>query len=205
MNLKSYRVKILTSLFLQFFKIGAVTFGGGLAMLPLFKRDLVQTKKWISEEEMIDYFSIAQCTPGVIAVNTATFVGHKKAGFLGSLFATLGVITPSIIIITIIAMLVSNFSDITWMQKALKGVNVAVAVLLLKAVTGFSKRTIIDVFTFLIALSAFVCIFFLGVPAVWIVLGSATVGFIIRTIVDLRHPPLKNTQDESSTNKGGKE
>ncbi len=183
MNLKSYRLKILTSLFLQFFKIGAVTFGGGLAMLPLFKRDLVQTKKWISEEEMVDYFSIAQCTPGVIAVNTATFVGHKKAGFLGSLFATLGVITPSIIIITIIAMLVSNFSDIVWMQKALKGVNVAVAVLLLKAVTGFAKRTIIDVFTFLIALTGFVCIFFLGVPAVWIVLGSASIGFVIRTII----------------------
>ncbi len=197
MNLKKQQIKILASLFFQFFKIGAVTFGGGLAMLPMFKRDLVETKKWLSEEEMIDYFSVAQCTPGVIAVNTATFVGHKQAGFLGSLFSTLGVISPSIIIITIIAILVSNFTEIAWMQKALKGVNVAVSVLLLKALIAFGKKTIIDIFTLLIAIVAFVCIFFLQIPGVWIVIGSASIGFIIRTIVDFIRPPLKNMQGEN--------
>lgn len=170
------------SLFLHFFKIGAVTFGGGLAMLPIFKSDLVEKQKWLSEEEMLDCFSLAQCTPGVIAVNFATFVGYKQAGFLGGLIATAGVVTPSIIIITIIAAFVSNFTEIVWMQKALKGINVAVSVLLLRAVTGLSKKTIVDVFTLLIAVCAFALIFFFKVQVVWIVLGSGFLGYIIQTI-----------------------
>lgn len=182
MKIKKQKLRILTALFLQFFKIGAVTFGGGLAMLPIFKRDLVETKKWLSEEEMIDCFSLAQCTPGVIAVNTATFVGYKQAGFLGSLLATIGVALPSIIIITIIAAFISNFTGIAWMQKALKGINVAVSVLLLKAVAGLSKKTIIDIFSFLIAVLAFVLIFFFKVKGVWVILGSAFFGYIIKTI-----------------------
>ena len=95
-------MKELLKLFLAFAKIGAVTFGGGYAMLPILQRDIVAKHKWATEDELLDYFAIGQCTPGVIAVNTATFVGYKNKGILGGIFATLGVVFPSIVIITII-------------------------------------------------------------------------------------------------------
>lgn len=172
---------MLLTLFLYFFKVGAFTFGGGLSMLPVLTRDLVEIKKWASEEEMIDYFAIGQSTPGIIAVNVATFIGYKKAGITGAVSGVIGIIFPSLIIITLIAAFISNFSDIVWIQKALKGINVSVAVLLLKAVFTFGKKTIFDVFTFLIAVFAFVAMFIFKIQGVWIVLFSAFLGWLIQT------------------------
>lgn len=172
---------MLLTLFLYFFKVGAFTFGGGLSMLPVLTRDLVEIKKWASEEEMIDYFAIGQSTPGIIAVNVATFIGYKKAGITGAVSGVIGIIFSSLIIITLIAAFISNFSDIVWIQKALKGINVSVAVLLLKAVFTFGKKTIFDVFTFLIAVFAFVAMFIFKIQGVWIVLFSAFLGWLIQT------------------------
>ena len=178
----SENLKILFSLFFTFFKIGAVTFGGGLAMLPILKRDLVDSKKWITEEEIIDYFAIGQCTPGIIAVNVATFVGHKKCGVIGAVVGTVGIVFPSLITITIIAAFITNFSDIPWVKKSLKGVNIAVSALLLRAVLDFGKKTIFDLCTFLIAVSAFSAMLFFKVQGVWVVFASAFLGWFFQTL-----------------------
>ncbi|UTC95054.1 chromate transporter [Treponema denticola] len=178
--------KTYASLFASFFKIGLVTFGGGLAMLPILKRDLVDSKGWLTEDEILDYFAIGQSTPGVIAVNVATFVGYKRAGVIGSIFSTSGIVFPSLIIISLIAAFVSNFNELAWVQKALKGINVAVSVLLVKAVFSFGKKTVFDLCTFLIAALSFVLIFVFKVQGVWIVIGSALSGWLFQTIKSSR-------------------
>ena len=111
-------MKELLELFLTFAKIGVMTFGGGMAMLPILEREVVQNKHWATEEELVDYFAIGQCTPGIIAVNTATFIGEKKRGVLGGIAATLGVVFPSLVIITVLAGLITNFSHLAWVQNA---------------------------------------------------------------------------------------
>lgn len=179
---KANRFKTYASLFASFFKIGLVTFGGGLAMLPILKRDLVDSKGWLTEDEILDYFAIGQSTPGVIAVNVATFVGYKRGGLIGSIFSTSGIVFPSLIIISLIAAFVSNFNELVWVQKALKGINVAVSVLLVKAVFSFGKKTVFDLCTFLIAALSFILMFAFKVQGVWIVIGSALSGWLFQTI-----------------------
>lgn len=183
---KANRFKTYISLFASFFKIGLVTFGGGLAMLPILKRDLVDSKGWLTEDEILDYFAIGQSTPGIIAVNVATFVGYKRAGMIGSIFSTSGIVFPSLIIISLIAAFVSNFNELVWVQKALKGINVAVSVLLVKAVFSFGKKTVFDLCTFLIAALSFVLMFVFKVQGVWIVIGSAFFGWFFQTIKSRR-------------------
>lgn len=191
---KANRFKTYASLFASFFKIGLVTFGGGLAMLPILKRDLVDSKGWLTEDEILDYFAIGQSTPGVIAVNVATFVGYKRAGVIGSVFSTSGIVFPSLIIISLIAAFVSNFNELVWVQKALKGINVAVSVLLVKAVFSFGKKTVFDICTFLIAALSFVLMFVFKVQGVWIVIGSAFLGWFFQTIKSSRF--LKENRGE---------
>ena len=183
---KANRFKTYASLFASFFKIGLVTFGGGLAMLPILKRDLVDSKGWLTEDEILDYFAIGQSTPGIIAVNVATFVGYKRAGVIGSIFSTSGIVFPSLIIISLIAAFVSNFNELVWVKKALKGINVAVSVLLVKAVFSFGKKTVFDLCTFLIAALSFVIMFVFKVQGVWIVIGSAFLGWFFQTIKSSR-------------------
>ena len=178
--------KTYASLFASFFKIGLVTFGGGLAMLPILKRDLVDSKGWLTEDEILDDCAIGQSTPGVIAVNVATFVGYKRGGLIGSIFSTSGIVFPSLIIISLIAAFVSNFNELAWVQKALKGINVAVSVLLVKAVFSFGKKTVFDLCTFLIAALSFVLMFAFKVQGVWIVIGSALSGWLFQTIKSSR-------------------
>lgn len=133
---------LLADLFLTFAKVGVMTFGGGYAMLPILQREVVENKQWASEEDLSDYFAVAQCTPGVIAVNTATFVGYKQKGIVGGIVATLGVVFPSIIIITLIAALLSGFADIPAVQHALNGVNAAVVALIASSVIKLGKSTL---------------------------------------------------------------
>ncbi|MGP1415432.1 MAG: chromate transporter [Treponema sp.] len=174
------------SLFFAFFKVGAFTFGGGIAMLPMLKKYLVEELHYITEEEMLDYFAISQCTPGVIAVNVATFVGYKRAGVLGATIATLGVVFPSFIIIIILAKFISLSSSVVWFQKAVKGVNVAVATLLLRAFFSISKKTIIDIATFLIFLISFIAIAFFNISGFYVIIASGIVGYVIITIKEKR-------------------
>ncbi len=127
-------MKELFNLFLAFAKVGVLTFGGGYAMLPILQREVVEKNNWASDEELMDYYAIGQCTPGVIAVNTATFIGQKRKGIIGGIITTLGVVLPSMIIITIVAAFISNFADLPIVKNAFAGVRVCVCVLIFNAV-----------------------------------------------------------------------
>lgn len=174
-------MKTLIDLFCTFFRIGAFTFGGGYAMLSLIQREVVDNKKWATDEEVLDYYAVAQCTPGVIAVNTATFVGYKQKGALGAIFATAGVIVPSLIIICIIAAALQNFMQYTIVQHIFGGIRVAVAVLIINAVITMGKKAIKDKLCVFLALAAFaVSVIFPSVSPVFIVLAAALIGNIAK-------------------------
>ena len=166
----------LLELYVAFFRTGIFTFGGGLAMMPMLQKELIEKKHWLTEEDLIDYYAIGQSTPGIIAVNVATFVGYRQAGILGGIFATLGIISPSIIIITILAGTINSVSEYPRVQAALKGINVAVAALLTTVIIKFAKKTIKNVWNVLFMLVAFVCIFFFKVPSFIIIISALTVG-----------------------------
>ena len=172
-------MKMLLTLFLTFARIGGFTFGGGYAMLPMLQKEVVERHKWATSEELMDYFAIGQCTPGVIAVNTATFIGFKKKGVLGAIAATLGAITPSLIIITIIAAFISNFQDLQIVQYAFGGIRAAVVALILSAVLKLSKKSLVDIFTVLIFLIVAVVSFFTDLSPVIFVISAGICGLVI--------------------------
>lgn len=173
------KLRTLWDLFSIFFKIGLCTFGGGIAMLPILERELAEKRNWTTSDELLDYFAIGQSTPGIIAVNVATFIGYKRAGLIGGCVATFGIVFPSIIIITLIAKFISNFSEIEWVQKALKGINVAVAAILTSAVYKFSKKSVKNLFGFLLLVIAFLLIFVFNVGTAYVIFGSAILGVIL--------------------------
>lgn len=175
-------MKLLLRLFLTFAKIGVVTFGGGYAMLPILQRDIVQKNKWATDDELMDYFAIGQCTPGIIAVNTATFIGHKLKGISGGIVATLGVITPSIIIISIIAAFITNFADLPIVNYAFTGIRVCVCVLILNSVSKLIKKSVVDKWSALIFLFVFILSFFFDISAAILVLIAGFFGYIIKTL-----------------------
>lgn len=171
-------MKELFDLFWTFCKIGALTFGGGYAMLPLIQREIVENKKWSTEKEILDYYAVGQCTPGVIAVNTATFIGYKLRGIIGGIVATLGVIFPSIVIILIIATFLQNFADLAIVQSAFAGIRVAVVALIITTVVNLIKSSIKDYLGVIIAIIAFVISAFIGLSPVYVVIAAALTGFI---------------------------
>lgn len=170
-------MKLLSDLFCTFFRIGAFTFGGGYAMLSLIQKEVVENKKWATDEEVLDYYAVSQCTPGVIAVNVATFIGYKKKGVIGGALATLGVVLPSLIIITVIAALLQNFMQYEIVRHIFGGIRVCVAVLITNAVFTMGKKAIRDKLCVLIALLSFlVSVIFPSVSPVFIVLAAALLG-----------------------------
>ena len=171
-------MNIYLDLFLTFAKVGVCTFGGGYAMLPILQREIVEKRAWATEEELADYFAIGQCTPGIIAVNTATFVGHKTAGTWGSIVATLGVVAPSVVIITIIAMVLENFMDIAWVQHAFAGIRVAVCALITASVIKLFKSNVKKNWHIALAVIAFVVVALLKLSPVYMVVGCAVLSFI---------------------------
>ena len=175
-------MKLLLEMFLTFAKVGVMTFGGGYAMLPILQREVVENKGWATEEELMDYFAIGQCTPGVIAVNTATFIGQKNKGIIGGIMATLGVVFPSLIIISLLAGVIEAFSHLTIVQNAFGGIRVCVCVLILNAVVKLYKKAVVDVPTFLIFLLVAVGSIFLSVSPVIFVVLAAVMGIILKAI-----------------------
>ena len=171
-------MKELFDLFRAFFTIGALTFGGGYAMLPMLEREIVSKHKWATSEELLNYFAIGQCTPGVIAVNTATFVGHKIRGVIGGIVATLGVVAPSIVIITIIALVLQNFMDIAWVQHAFAGIRVAVCALITASVVKLFKSNVKKGWHITLAVIAFVVVALLKLSPVYVVVACAVLSFI---------------------------
>ena len=172
----------LSELFVSFAKVGVMTFGGGYAMLPMLQREIVENKGWASEEELTDYFAIGQCTPGVIAVNTATFIGRKTAGVAGGLAATLGVVFPSVVIITLLASLLRNVADNPLVMHAFAGIRVCVCVLIFNAVVKLWKKTVIDRPTLIIFLAVLAASLFTGIsPAVFVLL-SGLAGLAVKVL-----------------------
>lgn len=176
------KFKQLWQLFVTFAIVGVTTFGGGYAMLPALQREVVDKRKWASDEEVMDWYAIGQCTPGVIAVNTATFVGQKQAGVIGGIFATLGVVFPSLVIITIIAAFIQNFAHLAAVQKAFAGIRVCVCVLILNAVVKLWKKSVVDWKTFVIFIAVFAGSVFLSVSPVVYVVIAALAGIVVKEL-----------------------
>ena len=175
-------MKELITLFISFMKIGAFTFGGGYAMLPMIQREIVNKNGYATEEEVLDYYAIGQLTPGVIAVNVATFIGYKRKGALGAIFATAGVVFPSLVIITIIAAVIQNFADIYYVKCALAGIRVAVLALIVKTIIKMAKNGVKDYLTLGIMILAFALMMF-GLPAVAVVVVAAAAGILYKKAV----------------------
>jgi len=139
-------MRVLWELFLSFAKVGAFTFGGGYAMLPIIQKEAVERRGWLRDEEVADYFAVAQCLPGIISVNTATFIGHQVKGKAGSAAACLGLVMPSFVFITLIAATLQNFLQYPLVQRALFGVQIVVCALIAQAVITMWKAAVKDLF-----------------------------------------------------------
>ena len=172
-------MKELIELFLAFARIGGLTFGGGYAMLPMLQREAVEKKGWVTEEELMDYYAVGQCIPGVIAVNTAVFIGTKAKGLAGAIAASLGVISPSIVIIVAIAAFIQSFSELPIVQNAFAGIRIGVCVLILSAVLKLFKKAIIDKFTLGLFAVVFALSIFADISPIAFVILSAIAGIIV--------------------------
>ena len=167
----------LWKIYRVFAEMGAVCFGGGYAMLSLVQRVVVEEHGWATEEELMDYYAIGQCTPGVIAVNVSTFIGHKLRGLPGAIVASLGFISPSVLIITLIAAFLESFASNVYVAHALAGIRVCVCVLILNSVLALGKKAIKNSLSWTIfGISAFLAAF-TEVPTVAIILGAGIVGY----------------------------
>ena len=171
-------MKELNKLFWTFFRIGLFTFGGGYAMLPLIQEEVVEKEKWATEEEVMNYFAMGQCTPGVIAVNLATFIGYKIRGIFGGIFATAGVVAPSVVIISITANFLKYFESVKEVQYAFNGIRVAVCVLILNAVVKFWKSGVKDAIGVVIFAAVFVLSLLFNFSSVWVIVGAVIVGVL---------------------------
>lgn len=201
-SMKKNKFLTFLDLYFAFLKIGSFTFGGGLAMMPMMQRELIQNRRWITEDELIDYYAVGQSTPGIVAVNVATFVGYKQLGILGGIIATLGVVTPSLIIIMLLASFISSIDQFPIVQKALKGINVAVAALLTQVIVNFSKKTIKNWVNVVFMLLAFVLIFVFKVQSVWCILFGIITGVII-TAVKTKRNKNKDVESKDAESEGG--
>ena len=174
----------LFELYITFVKIGCVNFGGGYAMLPLLERELVDKRHWTTMDDLRDYFSIGQCTPGIIALNVSTFIGEKKGGVIGALCATCGFLTGPIAIILVIAAFMQNFADLPVVQHAFAGIRVCVCVLIVQAVMRLWKKSVVDRFTLglylvIFALNAFSGVLPVKVPAAVLVICAGIIGVVM--------------------------
>ena len=172
-------MKELLDMFFTFARIGGLTFGGGYAMLPMLQKEVVEKRGWATEDELMDYYAVGQCTPGVIAVNTATFIGYKIAGNLGGVAATLGVIFPSFVIISVIAGIIENFADIPAVKSAFAGIRVCVCVLIFNSVLKLWKGAVKDKATLVLCLLVFVLSAFFDVSPIVFVVFCAAAGILL--------------------------
>lgn len=173
-------MKKLLELYCTFFRIGSLTFGGGMAMLPMLKREIVEKYGWATEEELLDIYAISQCTPGVIAVNTSTYIGYQQGKLVGSIFATLGMISPSLIIITLIASILKEFMALPIVLHALAGIRITVCALMLNTVFSLMKSGIKDKLGVLLFLFGFLLATFTPIPTILLVVCAAVIGIFVK-------------------------
>lgn len=175
-------MNVLFQLFVTFMRIGGLTFGGGYAMLPMLEKEAVEHRGWVTNSELLDYYAVAQCTPGIIASNTAALIGYKVKGAIGAVFASLGVVTPSYVIITIIAAFISNFTDLVVVQNALAGVQVCVVALILSAIIKLWKNSIVDTLTLILFIITFIAMITTPLSPIIAVVCMAVVGLVANAI-----------------------
>ena len=179
MNGEEEKKTSLWTLFFTFAKIGVMTFGGGYAMLPILEREVVTNHGWATSEQMLDYYAIGQCTPGIIAANVATFIGYSERGVFGAIFATLGMLFPSLLIITSLASVLQLFQDNVYVQKAFGGIRIAVCALIASTVIKLAKKTIRSIIAAIITIATLCLELFLGVSPVIIVASVIVFGLIM--------------------------
>ena len=173
---------MLWQLFYTFAKIGAMTFGGGMAMLPILQREVVTNRGWATDEELTDYYAIGQCTPGIIAVNCATFIGQKKAGTASAIMATLGVVFPSVVIISVLTGVITAYAETGWVRNAFAGIRVCVCVLILNAVIKLWKAAVKDRTGLVIFAAVLAGALFAKLSPVIFVVLAAAAGILIRNL-----------------------
>lgn len=166
-------------LFFTFSRIGVCTFGGGYAMLPLLRHEIVENRNWATEDELMDYYAIGQCTPGIIAVNTATFIGYKIRGVFGAIFATAGIVFPSLVIIILIASFIAQFAHLSIVQHAFSGIRIAVCALVLQSIWKISRKSVVDCITAGILLITFVAIAFFHISPILMIALAAAIGIFV--------------------------
>ena len=175
-------MKELFALYMAFFRIGGLTFGGGLTMLPMLKYELSQKRGWVTEDELLDYYAVGQCTPGIIAVNVSTFVGYRRRGIIGAIFSTLGMISPSLIIISLLALFLEQFMSNAIVTHAVEGIKVVVCALLLNTVITMWKKSVTSALGIIIAIIAFILALYTPVPTVLIVICAGVFGILLYKI-----------------------
>ncbi len=174
-------MNILWELYASFFRIGLLTFGGGLTMLPMLRREVVDKYQWVTEDEMMDIYAIGQCTPGIIAVNTATFIGYKKGGVLGGIIATLGEVSPSLILILTIASMLSGYMDHPMVVSAFIGVRVVVCAMMFNTVYQLIRKNVNTITNIALFLLAFLLVVLTPISTIWVVIGAGTLGIVINS------------------------
>ena len=167
-------------LFRSFFRVGILTFGGGYAMLPILRREVIETNRWCTDEELADYYAVGQCTPGIIAVNTATFIGYKLAGIPGGIFATFSLTLPSFVIILLIAAVLQNFASYPVVINAFAGIRAAVVALIVNAVLKLLKSSVVDKITLCIFAAVTVLSVMFSVSPVVFVLAAGLCGIAVK-------------------------
>lgn len=184
--MKEKKNRNLWALFSTFFRIGAFTFGGGYAMIPLIQKEMVENKKWISDEDILEMVAIAESTPGPIAINTATFVGYRVGGFWGALCATFGVVLPSFVVISVIAFFLRQFQEYKGVQYAFWGIRAGVLALILKALWSMYKSAPKGLVSYVIMAAAFILSAFTNINILFVIIGCAVFGLITSTIAARR-------------------
>ena len=196
-------MKELWELFIVFAKIGGFTFGGGYAMLPILQREVVENRNWATSEELMDYYAIGQCTPGIISVNTATFIGQKTRGNIGGIFATLGVVFPSTVIINILAGIITTIDDLPAVQNAFGGIRVCVCVLIFNAICKLWKGAIKGPLSIGIFLVVALGSYFLNISPAIFVVAAGLIGIVLELTGARKSTDAKASDSVSSDKKGG--
>lgn len=186
MKIKEKFLKAL-SLFITFFKIGAFTFGGGYAMIPLIQKEIAENKKWVTDDDILEIIAIAESTPGPIAINSATFVGYKVCGFWGSFFATLGVVLPSFVVILIISFVLEGFGDYPVVKYAFNGIRAGVLALLFKALYTMYKKCPNGIVSYIVMAFSFLLTAFFDMPVLYVLIGCAVFGLVTSLIISRRN------------------
>ncbi len=186
MNRKE-KFKAALHLFMCFFRIGAFTFGGGYAMIPLIQTEVVEKKKWITDKDILDIIAISESTPGPISINAATFIGYKVCGFWGSFFSTFGLVLPSVVIISLLSMVLGLVENNKIVQYAFNGIRAGVLALIIKALISMYKQCPKNLFSYIVLALAFLVVAIFNINVIYVVIGCGVIGLVHSLIVTRRN------------------